>query len=474
MARGTQVPPQSDEAELIPFPARVSSARLRNGLRIVTVETPHLHGAAAALYVAAGSRFETRADNGLSHFVEHMLFRGSAGYPSSFALNHAIEERCGMLCGETGRDYSLYQVQFHPRSLGEVLAILGDLFRSPRFADIDLERQIVLEEILDDFDERGQRINVDDVGRGFAWRDHPLGFPITGPERNIRRFSRAQVRRHFRRFYGARNLVLAVAGPLGAADVVEQARRAFGALPAGRRQRPRPAPASLAGPRLRCVRTDSAQVEVQMLFQGLPDRHPRYPAQVALLRLLDDGMATPLHYRVCDRKGLAYHVAAGLEPLGDTSLVEIAAACAADKLPALLEEVFAILGELRDRPPTAAELDKARRRYARDLEAGFDDVEGLCAWFGDSLLCHGRSRPPAERYRRFSRITPAGVARAAREVLRPERLVLSVVGNLKRAVERKASAAIRAFKASAWPSGRAGSSWRAPARLPRRRGSASV
>ena len=104
MARGTHVPPQSDEAELIPFPARVSSARLRNGLRIVTVETPHLHGAAAALYVAAGSRFETRADNGLSHFVEHMLFRGSAGYPSSFALNHAIEERCGMLCGETGRD----------------------------------------------------------------------------------------------------------------------------------------------------------------------------------------------------------------------------------------------------------------------------------------------------------------------------------------------------------------------------------
>ena len=211
-----------------------------------------------------------------------------------------------------------------------------------------------------------------------------------------------------------------------------------------------------------------------MLFQGLPDRHPRYPAQVALLRLLDDGMATPLHYRVCDRKGLAYHVAAGLEPLGDTSLVEIAAACAADKLPALLDEVFAILGELRDRPPTAAELDKARRRYARDLEAGFDDVEGLCAWFGDSLLCHGRSRPPAERYRRFSRITPAGVARAAREVLRPERLVLTVVGNLKRAGERKASAAIRAFKASAWPSGRAGASWRAPARLPRRRGSASV
>ena len=429
------------------FPARVAHTRLPNGLRVVAVETPHLHGAAAGLYVATGSRHETRRDNGLSHFVEHMLFRGSAGFPSSFALNHAIEERCGMLNGETGRDYSLYQVQFHPRTLAPVLAILGDLFQSPLFSDIDLERQIVLEEILDDFDERGQRINLDDVGRGHAWRSHPLGFPITGPERNIRRFTRAQALGHFRRFYGACNLVLAVAGPIPRGQVLAVSRRAFAALPSGQRRRPRPAPASLAGPRLHCVRTDSAQVEVQMLFHGLPDRHRRYPALVALLRLLDDGMATPLHYRVCDRKGLAYHVSAGLEPLGDTSLVEISAACAADKLPALLAEIFAILREMRDRRADARELEKARRRYARDLEAGFDDVEGLCAWFGDSLLFHRRLLIPAERYRRFASVSPADIARVAHEVFRPERLVVTALGKLDAAVERKAAALVRGFGA---------------------------
>ena len=116
--------------DLIPFPATVERGRLSNGLCVVTVETPHLHAAAAGLYVRTGSRYETARTNGLSHFVEHMLFRGSAGFPTSFALNRAIEERCGMLCGETGRDYSLYQVQFHPREMGEVLHILGDLFAS--------------------------------------------------------------------------------------------------------------------------------------------------------------------------------------------------------------------------------------------------------------------------------------------------------------------------------------------------------
>ena len=435
----------SGNEDLIPFPAQVRTGRLANGLRVVTVETPHLHGAALGLYVAAGSRYETPRNNGLSHFVEHMLFRGSAGFPSSFALNRAIEERCGMLNGETGRDYSLYHVQFHPRELGGVLRILGDLFASPQFSDIELERQMVLEEILDDFDERGQRVNIDDVGRGHAWRGHPLGFPITGPERNIRRFTRAQALAHFRRHYGARNLVLAVAGPLGHAHVLSLVRDAFAGLPKGQRRWPRAAPGSVGGPRFHCVRTDSAQVEVQMLFQAFSDRSPRYPALVTLLRLLDDGMATPLHYRVCDRKGLAYHVSAGLEPLADASLVEINAVCAAEKLPALLGEIFAILRELRERPAEARELAKAQRRYARDLEAGFDDVEGLCAWFGDSLLFARPLRSPAERYRRLARVRAAEVQRVAGDVLRRERLVVTAVGNFTAAAARQARALVRRF-----------------------------
>jgi len=432
-------------ADLIPFPARVSTARLPNGLRIVTVETPHLHAAAVGLFVRGGSRYETPHSNGLSHFVEHMLFRGSARFPSSIALNRAIEERCGMLCGETGRDYSLYQVQLHPRELGEVLHILGDLFVSPIFSDLELERAIVLEEILDDFDERGQRVNMDDVGRGHAWRGHPLGFPITGPERNIRRFSRASVLAHFRRHYGARNLVLAVAGPLESARVLASARQAFGSLPAGRRRVPRPAPRALGGPRFHCVRTDSSQVEVQILFHGFRDSHPLYPALVVLLRLLDDGMSTPLHYRVCDRKGLAYHVNAGLEPLGDTSLLEITAACAAEKLPDLLGEILIILRQLRDRLAGRDEIEKAKRRYARDLEAGFDDVEGLASWFGDSLLFDRPLRSPAERYQRMAQVSRSQIQKAAREVLRPERLVVTAIGNFTAAAARKARSLVLRF-----------------------------
>jgi predicted Zn-dependent peptidase len=437
--------PQRSLIDLIPFPASVEQKRLSNGLKVVTVETPHLHAAAVALYVRTGSRFETRKNNGLSHFVEHMLFRGSAGFPSSLALNSAIEERCGMLSGETGRDYSLYQVQLHPRELDETMHILADLFSSPLFSDIDLERAIVLEEILDDFDESGQRINLDDVGREHAWPGHPLGFPITGPEENIRRFDRDDVVSHFGRFHGAKNLVLAVAGPVESAAVVKSAERAFGRLPAGQFQAPRPAPKRFPGPSFLSVRTDSAQVEVQILFRALADSHPQYPALVTLLRLLDDGMSTPLHYRVCDRKGLAYHVNAGIDPLGDTALLEISAACASEKLPTLVREVFDILRGFRDEPASSHDIEKAKGRYARDLEAGFDDVEGLCGWFGDSMLFGRPLRSPVERYQRMARVDAAQVQKVARAVLRPDFLVVTAVGSFTPAAVRQTQMLVRSF-----------------------------
>lgn len=432
--------------ELIPFPARVVAGELPNGLRTVTVETPHLHTASVGLYVRTGSRYETRANNGLSHFVEHMLFRGSAQYPSSYALNAAFEDRCGMLSGETGRDYSLYQVQPKPADLPAVLQIFGDLFYAPLFVDIDLERAIVLEELLDDFDEQGQRTSIDDVARANAWPDHPLGFPITGPEDNIRRFTRRDVQAHFRRYHGARNLVLAVAGPIAAAQVAEAAADALSRLPPGQARSPRPAPRGFPGPSLHCVRTDSAQVEVQILFRAIPDDDARFPALVAFLRLLDDGMSTPLHYRVCDRKGLAYHVNAGLDPLADTSLVEISAACASEKLPELLNEVFAIVRELRDEPIAATAIEKAKHRYARDLEAGFDDVDGLAGWFGDNLLFGRPLRTPSERYGRMAEVTAADIQAVAGQVFRPQHLLVAAVGSFDRALIRTVRAQVRTFR----------------------------
>src|SRR5258708_31286117 len=155
-------------------PYRVFRSRLPNGLRVVTVETPYLHTATLCLYVRAGSRYETPESNGLSHFVEHMLFRGSSQFPDSLALNRAIEELGGTLYAETGRDYSLYQIPLRAQDIPRRLEILGALSITPAFRDINLSRQIILEEVLEDLADRSRHVNVDALSRPVASHSHPL------------------------------------------------------------------------------------------------------------------------------------------------------------------------------------------------------------------------------------------------------------------------------------------------------------
>jgi predicted Zn-dependent peptidase len=427
------------------IPYQVGRSRLPNGLRLVTIETPHLHTAAISLYVGAGSRYETPRSNGLSHFVEHMLFRGSSRYPDSFALNLAIEEIGGTLYAETGRDYSLYQIPLQPTELPRGLAILGDLFSTPAFRDIDLERQIIIEEILEDLDDDGRNVNLDDLSRQVCWNGHPLGYTITGPLRNVRRFSVSDVRDHFRRFYGAENMVLCVAGPFRHARVRKMAAPAFAPVPRGRRTRPKAPRARHVGPRFRAIHNESAQTQVQILFHALPERDPDYLPLRALSRVLDDGMSTRLHYQICDQKGLAYSIAGSLHSYHDSALLEIDAACAHAKLPELVGEALAILARFRDEPVSEQELGKAKRRFRADLEACYDDLDSLCGWFGGTEL-FARPRSQDQRAREFDRVRPEHIQRVARRVIRPDRLCVVVVGALGKPVAKKVAQIVRRFR----------------------------
>jgi predicted Zn-dependent peptidase len=426
-------------------PYRVSRSRLPNGLSVVAIETPHLHSATLCLFVRAGSRYESPRTNGLSHFLEHMLFRGSARYPSSFALNKAIEDLGGTLYAETGRDYSLYQIGLHPRYVEAGLGILGDLFRAPEFHDIDLERKIIVEEILEDLDDRGRNVNIDDQSRRLAWGTHPLGFPITGPLSNVRRFSVADVRAHFRRFYGAANMVLAVAGPIAPRVVHRLSRGAFSRVPRGARRRPESPRVAGRAPKFRAIWSESAQTQIHILFHALAESDPDYQALRALVRVLDDGMSTRLHYRLCDQKGLAYSVAGTLHAYHDAALLEIDAACAHAKLPALVGEALGIMAELREQLVAEDELDKAKRRFAGDVEASYDDIDGLAGWFGGTEL-FARADSQAARVRALARVRPEDIRDVARRVIARDRLCVAVVGSPPRALVRKVEKMVREFR----------------------------
>lgn len=409
----------------------VETTTLDNGLAVTTVALPHLHTAVCAMFVKVGARFELPEDNGLSHFVEHMLFRGTERYPTSLALNTAVERLGSTLHAETGRDYTLFQLALEPTHVPAAIDLLGELLSRPRFSDIELERALILEEINEDYDEKGVEINPDDIARGLVFGDHPLGQRIIGPRGNVERFSLADVQRHFQAFYGARNANLCVAGPVEHAPVVEYAARALAAMPAGTRAEVPAAPPLVPGPRIHHVRDAGSQTSLSVVFRAVPELDPAYVALVALLRVLDDGMSTRLHYTLADQKGLAYSIHAAIEPLADTALFEITGATANAKVPSLVKELLALLGGLRE-GVTPDELAKARVRYRYETLASLDDAAAMAGWFGGTALYYP---PPklSERLAQIERVTVDDVVEVAKQVLTPERLALAAVGSLSRA-----------------------------------------
>ena len=410
----------------------VSTATLDNGLRVTTVALPHLHTAVCALFIKVGARFESPKDNGLSHFTEHMLFRGTEKYPTSLALNTAVEKLGSTLHAEIGRDYTLFQLSLEFAHVPAAIELFGELLGSPQFSDIELERRLILEEINEDYDERGVEINADDIARGLAFDAHPLGQRIIGPRANVERFSSRDVRRHFKRFYGATNATLCVAGPVHHDKVVDRAARAFESMPAGTRAVHKPAPRSKKrGAQLRHVADAGSQTSLAVLFRAIPELDARYVALVTLLRVLDDGMSTRLHYTLADQKGLAYSIHAAIEPLADTALFEIAGATANAKVPALVREVLALLDGLRRGEITDDELAKARVRYRYETLASIDDASAMAGWFGGTSLYY---QPPelSDRLAAMSKVKRDDVVEVARDVLSPDHLALAAVGSLSK------------------------------------------
>jgi predicted Zn-dependent peptidase len=424
---------------------RATKNLLANGLSVVTVELPHLHTAALVFYARVGSRYESPKDNGLSHFLEHMLFRGTQRYQSSYALNYAIEELGGTLYAETGRDYSLYQISLDPELVPRGIALFGEIMGAPAFSQIELERQIILEEINEDLDEDGVDINLDDLARRVMFPGHALGQKITGPVENVQRFTEDDVRRHFAGFYGAKNLLFCVSGPVEEAHVLSAAGEAFARMPMGTMAQAE-APAEFhSGPILDYVDVPGSQTAVQLLFRALPESHPDYVALQALSRVMDDGMSTRLHYTLCDQKGLAYYVNGSIEPFHDTALFEIDGASAHAKFCPLVSQVLDLCGVFRREPVTDAELSKAKRRYRYDLATAFDDVDAMAGWYGGTELFY-----PAPQYddkvARMEAVTAQDILRVAETVFQPDRLVVAGAGGLSAKQRRDVDKAIKHWK----------------------------
>lgn len=410
---------------------------LANGLELVLVPLPHLHTVTVIFAVKAGARYEAPSKNGISHVLEHMMFRGSRRFPSARALNLAIEELGGQLDATTHVDFTTYELTLPPESLEEGLDRFAEVLLAPLFLDLELEKKILKEELLEDLDEDGVDVNVDNLSRRLLFRDHGLGQTITGTIDGILALTEKDLREFLAHHYVGANSVIAVAGPFEPGRLAQVLARCFGGLPRGHRTVPNTPVLDGRGERFGLVRDPGTQCHVRMSFHAYGESHPDGLALDFLARTLDDGMGSRLHHRLRDQLGMAYDSFAGIDPYEDCGVFDLGASVEHGKLPELLKELHTLARGLRDADVSAEELERVHKRYLWDLVATLDDAHNTALWHATRTLFGVRESFDVAEARAKS-VTADDVRRVAADVFRDENVHVAVVGDPTGRVEDKA------------------------------------
>jgi predicted Zn-dependent peptidase len=403
-----------------------ASSRLSNGLLLGTAELPGRESAAAGVLASSGSRHEPEACGGLTHFVEHMVFKGTRRR-SARRIALDIEGCGGDLNAHTSEDHTFYHATVPAIRLPRALDVLADLLLEARHAPADFrrERGVILEEIQMVKENPGQQI--DDLLAEALWPEHPLGRPITGTRETLATITPEILRAWAAACHVADNCLLAVAGPMPHAEVRALAEAVLGAMPNGRPPRALPWRGRARKPRIRIDDRPLEQAHAALGFRTHGQRSAGRFALRLLSAVLGETMGSRLFQNLRERRGLCYSVSSEIDLFDDAGLLAITIALDPAALPAALAAIRTELAALAARAPGRAELARAREFLLGQQSLWFESTANQMQWVADCLRCHHRIIPPADARAALARVT-ADQVQAAAAACTPGMAALAIVG----------------------------------------------
>ena len=405
---------------------QVALTTLPNGIRVITSPQADAESVALGFWVDVGGRHEEAALAGASHFIEHMLFKGTRRR-SAKEISQAIEGRGGYLNAYTQEDATCYYARIPHERLGEAFDVLVDMYREPKFApaDIDRERGVIIEELRMCHDQP-QHVVQEQLMDGL-WSGHPLGRPLVGSEQTLQAMTRAGLDGFRRRHYQPGSTIFAMAGRVTHASAVALVKDAVGRMPAGRRPAFRKVDRRVGQKRFRLARREIEQIHAAVGFRGFGRHDPRRFALRMLNSILGENMSSRLFQIVREKHGLAYAVQSSFQLFDETGAMVVSAgldrARAADALRLIAREV----ARMREKPVTAGELRRARDYLQGQFRLGLEGTSSQMQWIGETLTNYGRFVKPDEVLGCLLAVTADEMQQVAAELFTPRRLTLSLV-----------------------------------------------
>ena len=400
---------------------------LDNGLRVVTSTVPTAQSAAVACFVGIGSRGEEPRTNGASHYLEHMLFKGTPSR-TAIEISQAIEGAGGTLNAYTTRELTCYwnNVPYEAAETG--IEIIGDMLQHSLLEqeEIDRERTVVQQEIRRSHDNPASWVG-ELLGRA-VFGDQPVGWPVAGTLDTVAGLTRDDLAGHVEQYYTTKNCVLSVAGNVTHAQVVKAANSSFGGLRQGEAASPPSAAWGLPEDRTIVETRELEQTNIALSMQALPRQDPDRYAMEMLHTILGRGMSSRLFKEVRERRGLAYSVGSRVSRLLDIGTFTVSAGVTEEHVEEALQVITEQLHQIADEPVEEDELQRAKDYAAGSFRLSLETPMALGQRAGEQLLMDGAIEPPDETVARVQAVTADDIRRVGQRVVSPRQFALAVVG----------------------------------------------
>ena len=407
----------------------IERAQLPNGVRIITERMAHVRSVSLGIWVASGSRVETVETSGLSHFIEHMLFKGTRNR-SAEDIAQSVDSIGGGLDAYTSKELVCFNAKVLDEHVPIAFDVVADLVLNPLFRDEDItkERGVILEEIKMEADSPDYMVH--EILCNSFYKNHGLGRSILGTRATVKSFDRKAVLKFYKEQYDPANLLITAAGNLDHAEFVKLAEQYFGALKPGKRPKPQAAPETSAP----IILKDKASLEQVQLFIGVPAiplAHPdRYPCYV-LNTILGGGISSRLFQSIRERQGLAYAVGSELVMYRDTGMMAVYGATSATNAVKLIHSVARELKQISTDLVPAEELRRAKDHIKGSFMLGLESTSSRMSNLARQELFFGRFVSMDEMLERIEEVTADSVRSLAQQFFVPKRTALAMLGPLK-------------------------------------------
>jgi len=411
-------------------------SQLDNSFRIVTSTMPHTRSVCVAVFIGTGSRYESDERAGISHFIEHLCFKGTQRRATSKEISEAIEGVGGIINAATDKELTIYWCKVARPHFALAVDVLSDILANSKFdpADIERERQVIIEEINMGLDSPQQRVDmlIDEI----LWPEHPLGRDIAGTKDVVSSLTRQNIFDYLGLHYLANNMVVAVAGDISHEEALDTLREAFQRWQVKPPQAFAAASNNQSQPRFQSEYRDLEQAHLCLALPGLPLNHPDRFSLDLLNVVLGEGMSSRLFMEIREKRGLAYAIHSYVGHHLDSGCLIIYAGVDPRNLSTAVEAILEELSRLKDKVPEV-ELTKAREMSKGRLLLRMEDTRSVAGWMGGQELMQGKILTVDEVVSIVDSIQSDDLLRVAEQVIVADKLNLAVVGPVKEELVEK-------------------------------------